>query len=88
MSNVDTANIEVTTLEDVIVEKLRKLPEEKQMQVRDFVEFLHSRALPTQPRQSIKGIAKHLIDKPVTEEEIYEARKEMWGEYMGEENAA
>ena len=86
--SVETVSVEAITLEDVIVEKLRQLPPEKQTEVRDFVEFLHSRTLPKQPRKSVKGIARHLIDKPVTEEEIHEARVEMWGEYMSEENAA
>lgn len=79
---------EVVTLEEAVVEKLRQLPPDKQQEVRDFVEFLHLRVGPKQPKKSVKGIGKHLVDKAITAEEIQQARREMWGEYMGEEDAA
>jgi hypothetical protein len=71
------------TLLDTIVEKLRMLPPEKQMEVRDFVEFLIHKNTPPRPGQSLMGALAHLGIK-VSREDIAEARREMWGGHSGE----
>jgi hypothetical protein len=66
------------TIEQAIVEKLRLLPVEKQRAVLDFVEFLQRKSVPQPPRRSLKGLWADLkID--ITEADIAEARREMWG---------
>ena len=68
------------TIEQAIVEKLRVLPVEKQQEVLDFVEFLQRKSTPKPPRRSLKGLwADIKID--ITEADIAEARREMWGNF-------
>ena len=68
------------TIEQAIVEKLRLLPVEKQQEVLDFVEFLQRKSVPKPPRRSLKGLWADLrID--ITEADIAEARREMWGNF-------
>lgn len=69
---------EPVTLFDDIIAKLRTLPPHKQMEVRDFVEFLIHKEGPKRPRRSMMGALEHLGIK-ITEEDIAEARREMWG---------
>ncbi|HKP85262.1 MAG TPA: DUF2281 domain-containing protein [Blastocatellia bacterium] len=66
------------TIEQSVLEKLRALPPEKQQEVLDFVEFLERKAAVKQPRRSLMGALAHL-NIHITEEEIDEARREMWG---------
>ena len=72
---------ETASLEQIVIEKLRELPVEKQQEVADFVEFVHHRSVPKRPRRSLEGLWKGLHEQPVTEEDIAEARREMWGSY-------
>jgi hypothetical protein len=68
------------TIEQAVVEKLRALPVEKQQEVLDFVEFLHCKGVPKPPRRSLKGLWADLrID--ITEADIAEVRREMWGDF-------
>jgi hypothetical protein len=69
--------VHVTNIEDAILEKLRKLPLEKQQEVLDHVEIMEQHIQPKQPRRSVKGLWKDLIDKPITVEDIDESRREM-----------
>ncbi|MEP7342291.1 MAG: DUF2281 domain-containing protein [Acidobacteriota bacterium] len=72
-------------IEESIVEKLRKLPLEKQREALDFVEFLEQKiTVPKLPRRSLKGALAHL-NVHVTAEDIHEARHEMWRGYMRED---
>jgi Protein of unknown function (DUF2281) len=70
----------VRQIEQAVVEKLRVLPPEKQQEVLDFVEFLEQKNAAKQPRQSLMGALSHL-NIEVTEEDIAEARREMWGNF-------
>ena len=73
-------------IEGTIVEKLRKLPIEKQQEALNFVEFLEQKTIaPKPPRRSLKGALAHL-NIHVTAEDIHEARREMWHGYMREDN--
>jgi hypothetical protein len=69
---------EPSGIEQAVVELLRGLPVDRQREVLDFAEFLRQRHGPRSPRQSVRGLWADLnID--VTEEDIAEARREMWG---------
>ena len=62
----------------VVIEKLRALPAERQQEVLDFVEFLHRKSAPTRRRRRLKGLWADLKIN-ITAAEIAEARREMWG---------
>jgi hypothetical protein len=67
-------------LEQAVLEKLRELPPEKQQEVLDFADFLHQKVIPRRPLRSVKGLWADL-DIDITEEDIAQARKEMWGNF-------
>jgi len=68
------------TIEQQVLEKLLDLPPEKQKEVLDFVDFLREKTGTKKPRRSLRGLWKDLnID--ITEEDIAEARREMWGNF-------
>lgn len=70
-------------IEEVILEKIRALPPEKQHEVLDFVDFLYKKSSGRQPRRSLKGLWADLnID--ISEEEIAQARREMWSSFPRE----
>jgi Protein of unknown function (DUF2281) len=70
-------------IEQSIIENLRQLPLEKQQEVLDFSEFLRQKTTPKQSRRSIKGLCADL-NIHTTEEDIAEARREMWGNFPRE----
>ena len=70
-------------IEQTLLEKVRSLPPERQQEVLDFAEFLQQKVATKPPRRSIKGLwAGFNID--ITEEDIAEARQEMWGNFPRE----
>lgn len=72
------------SIEQTVVEKLRALPPEKQQEVLDFAEFLEQKTPAKQPRRSLMGVFADLgID--ISEEDIAEARREMWGNFPRED---
>jgi len=73
------------SLEQSIIEKLRLLSTEKQQEVLDFVEFLGQKhTIVKHPRRNWIGSASDLkVD--LTEEDIAEARREMWGNFPRED---
>lgn len=68
------------TIEEAILEKVRLLPPEKQHEVLDFTEFLQARTEANASRQPLRGLWKDL-GVSVTEADISEARREMWGNF-------
>ncbi len=71
------------SIEQTVVEKLWALPPEKQQEVLDFVESLKKETVPKHPRLSVKGLWADLgVD--ITEEDIAEARREMWSNFPRE----
>jgi hypothetical protein len=68
------------TIEQQVLEKLRDLLPDKQKEVLDFVDFLKERKETTGPRRSLLGLWKDL-NIHITEEDIAEARREMWGNF-------
>ncbi len=70
-------------IEENVIEKLRQLPVEKQQELLDFAEFLAQKNTIQPKLKTIKGLCDDLtID--ITEEDISEARKEMWGNFPKE----
>ncbi|MGA9773502.1 MAG: DUF2281 domain-containing protein [Blastocatellia bacterium] len=74
----------VEQIEQTVLEKLRALPPEKQQEVLDFIEFLEHKSLSKQPRRSLMGLCSDL-GIHISEEDIDEARKEMWGNFPRED---
>jgi hypothetical protein len=71
------------SLDYTLVQKLQALPYDKQREVMDFVEFLAEKNRPSRPRRSFLGALAHL-NIPCSEEDIAEARREMWGNFPRE----
>jgi hypothetical protein len=71
-------------IEQAVLEKLRQLPVEKQQEVLNFAEFLHQKITPKPPLRGVKGLWSSL-DIDITEEDIAQARKEMWGNFPEED---
>jgi hypothetical protein len=76
-------SVEPSGIEQAVVELLRGLPVDRQRQVLDFAEFLRQRHGLRRPRQSVRGLWADL-NVDVTEEDIAEARREMWGGFPRE----
>jgi hypothetical protein len=68
------------TIEEMVLERLRDLPPEKQKEVLAFVKSLGRGDEPTQPLRSLEGLWADLGIE-ITEEDIAEARREMWGNF-------
>ncbi|MBI5498827.1 MAG: DUF2281 domain-containing protein [Deltaproteobacteria bacterium] len=69
---------------EMIAERAKELPPEKQQEVLDFVEFVRARARGKKPLRSPEGLCADLgID--ITEEDIAQARREMWGDFPRED---
>ncbi|HTU32588.1 MAG TPA: DUF2281 domain-containing protein [Candidatus Acidoferrum sp.] len=67
------------TFEEKVLEQLRELPPEKQKEVLDFVDSLKDKD-GKKPLRSLLGLWADL-NFHVTEEDIAEARREMWGNF-------
>lgn len=70
--------------EEELLDKLRTLPDNRKQEVADFIEFLVQRDKAKTPRRSLLGALSHL-NQQFTAEDLKEARREMWGEYMEED---
>ncbi len=70
-------------LEQAILENFRLLSPEKQQEVLDFAEFLRQKTAAKRPRRSVKGLCADL-NIHITEEDMAEARREMWGNFPKE----
>ena len=68
------------TIEEMVLGKLRRLPPEKQKEVAEFAESLEQTNGPLKPLRSLEGVWADL-DINITEEDISEARREMWGNF-------
>ncbi len=72
------------SIEKSVLEKLLKLPVDKQKEVLDFVESLAMKAVYRHPRRSPKGLWADL-GVNISPEDIAEARREMWGGFPRED---
>jgi hypothetical protein len=68
------------TIEEQVLEKLRDLPPEKQKEVLVFVGLLKEKNGQKLPRRSLLGLWADL-NIHLTEKDIAEARREMWGNF-------
>ena len=67
------------TIEEKVIEKLRELPPDKQQEVLEFVASLQANG-GKKPLRSLRGLWKN-FDIQVTDEDIADARREMWGRF-------
>jgi hypothetical protein len=72
------------SIEKTVLEKLLKLPVEKQKEVLEFVETLEKQSGSPRRRRSLKGLWADL-GAEVSSEDIAEARREMWGGFPRED---
>lgn len=72
------------SIEKSVLEKLLKLPVDKQKEVLDFVESLEKKAVHRRSRRSPKGLWADL-GVSISPEDIAEARREMWGGFPRED---
>jgi hypothetical protein len=72
----------MTNIESLVLQELRQLPPIQQNEVLDFVQFLRQKSKPS-PKKDVRGLWADL-NIQLTEEDITEARQEMWGS-LGEE---
>ncbi|MEW6741623.1 MAG: hypothetical protein AB1486_02595 [Planctomycetota bacterium] len=73
----------MTTVE-LIAEKARDLPPDKQQELLDFADFLRVRCGAKRPLKSLAGLCEDLgID--ISAEDIDQARREMWGSFPRED---
>jgi hypothetical protein len=68
------------TVEQQILEKIRKLEPALKEQVLKYVEGMQGRGHVLKPRKSLRGLWKG-SGAHITEEDIAEARHEMWGDF-------
>ena len=72
------------SIEKLVLEKLLKLPADKQKEVLDFVETLEKNVGATRHRRSLKRLWADL-GVEVSSEDIAETRREMWGGFPRED---
>jgi hypothetical protein len=68
------------TIEQLLLEKLRGLSPEKQREVLDFAQKLSKNDSTRKTLRSLEGLWADL-NIEITEEDIAEARREMWGNF-------
>ena len=66
--------------EQALLERIRRLPPDKQQAVEHFIEDIEHQDGVKMPRRRLMGALAHL-NLHVTEEDIDEARREMWGNF-------
>ncbi len=72
------------SIEKSVLDKLLKLPVDKQKEVLDFVESLEKKAGQRRSRRSLKGLWRDL-GVNISTDDIAEARREMWGGFPRED---
>ena len=72
------------TLEQLLWNKLKELPIDKQQELLDFADFFSQQSIIQATLTSIRGLCDDLkVD--ITEEEIQQLRQEMWSNFPREE---
>jgi hypothetical protein len=72
------------SIEQAVLDGLKRLSPTRQQEVLDFIEFLQKKEAPGQPRKSVRGLLAH-TGGSVSAEDIDEARREMWGNFPRED---
>jgi hypothetical protein len=68
------------TVTEKVFEKFNALPVNRQQELLDFAEFLEKKESPKLPRRNLRGALAHL-GFDWTEQDLREARNEMWRGY-------
>ena len=69
------------SIEEAVIESLKDLPADAKRRVLDFAETVRrENHLPVRPRNNPQGLWADL-GGDITEEDIAEARREMWGNF-------
>lgn len=68
------------SIEQAVADKLRALPPDSQRAVLAFIDSLAQQTTTRRPLKSPEGLLADL-DFDVTEEDIAQARREMWGNF-------
>jgi hypothetical protein len=68
------------TIEEMVLKKLRGLPPNRQKEVLQFVESLTPDNGSSKRLHSLEGLLEDL-NVDISEEDIAEARREMWGKF-------
>ncbi len=76
--------IKQKSIEQKVLNKLKTLPLDKKQEVLDFAEFLESKNFAKSQRTSLRGLWSDLKIN-ITEEDIEEARREMWDNFPRED---
>ena len=71
---------QIANIQQSVVEILEVLPPDKQQELLHFAESLQAQNIAKKPRKSLKGIWSDL-EINLTEEDLTEARREMWGNF-------
>ncbi|MGH9825287.1 MAG: hypothetical protein ACREDR_18815 [Blastocatellia bacterium] len=66
--------------EQVLLDRIRRLPPEKQDAVEHFIEEIERHGSVKKPRRDLMGLAADLGEH-ISAEDIDEARREMWGNF-------
>lgn len=72
------------SIEQKVLHKLKTLPLDKKQEVLDFAEFLERKNSAKNQRASLRGLWSDLQIN-LTEEDINEARREMWNNFPRED---
>jgi len=72
------------TSEEVLLEKIKVLPPDLKQKAIEYVEALQKKVQRKTPRVSLEGIWADM-DVNITEEDIREVRREMWGNFPREQ---
>jgi hypothetical protein len=72
------------SIERSVIQKILSLTPDQQREVMEFVETLQKEPPKPQPRRSLMGLFSDL-NVHITEEDIAEARREMWGNFPRED---
>lgn len=71
---------QIANIQRSVVEILEVLPPDKQQELLHFAESLQAQNIAKKPRKSLKGICSDL-EINLTEEDLAEAKREMWGDF-------
>lgn len=72
------------SIEKSVMERLESLTPEQQLKLREFLNSLEPSNGPKTPRRSLRGLFADL-GVTISEEDIDEARREMWGNFPRED---
>jgi hypothetical protein len=74
------------TIAEAVAKSVESLPLDKQREVMDFAEFLKAsvRSRPRRMAKTLEGLWAGMGIQPVSEEDMRQARKEMWGNFPRE----